>query len=77
MQSGEDPADFFSRMDETRLRLKDMGEIFPDESYEDLIMRALPKEYDFVRQTCHRDHYFGLAEIRTTVTNMANFRESC
>lgn len=70
MRPGADPADFFSRMDETRLRLKDMGEIFPDESYEDLLLRALPKEYDFVRQTSHRDRSFGLAEIRTTVTNM-------
>ena len=70
MPSGEDPADFVSRMDETRLRVKDMGESLPDESYEDLILRAQPKEYDFVRQTIHRDYPFGLAEIRTTVTNV-------
>ena len=46
------------------------GSFFPNESYEDLVLRALPKEYDFVRQTSQRDRSFGLAEMRTTVTYM-------
>ena len=71
MKPGEDPADFFAKMDDTRLRLEDMRETFPDESYEDLLLRALTKDCEFVRQTSHRDRTFGLAEIRTTATNFA------
>ncbi|CAM9720529.1 unnamed protein product, partial [Sphacelaria rigidula] len=70
MKSGEDPSDFFSKMDDLRARLRDMGENFPDESFEDVLLRALPKEYNFVRQTSHRDRSFGLPEIRSTVINM-------
>ena len=47
MKFGEDPIDFFTKLDEQRLRLADMGETLTDESYEDIILRALPKEYDF------------------------------
>ena len=50
MKPGEDPADFFAKMDDTRLCLKDTGETFPDDSYEDLLLRALTKDYEFVRQ---------------------------
>ena len=50
MKSGEDPIDFFAKLDEQRLRLADTGETLTDESYEDTILRALPKEYEFVRQ---------------------------
>ena len=70
MESGEDPADFLSKMDDLRLRLRDMGEEITDESYEVVILQALPKEYDFVRQTSHRDRSFGLPGIRSTVINM-------
>ena len=70
MESGEDPEDFLSKMDDLRLRLRDMGEEITDESYEDVILQALPKKYDFVRQTSHRDRSFGLQGIRSTVINM-------
>ena len=36
MKSGEDPIDFFAKLDEQRLRLADMGETLTDESYEDI-----------------------------------------
>ena len=69
MKPEEGLADFFAKIDDTRLRLKYMGETFPDESYDDLLVRALTKDYELIRQTSHRDITFGLAEIRTTVTN--------
>ena len=71
-KSGEDPIDFFAKLDEQRLRLADMGETLTDESYEDIILRALPKEYDFVRQQSHMNRNFGLTGIKTTAINMFN-----
>ena len=70
MKSGEDPIDFLAKLDEQRLRLADMGETLTDESYEDIILRALPKEYDFVRQQSHMNRNFGLTGIKTTAINM-------
>ena len=70
MKSVEDPTDFFAKLDEQRLRLADMGETLTDESYEDIILRALPKEYDFVRQQSHMNRNFGLTGIKTTAINM-------
>ena len=70
MKFGEDPIDFFTKLDEQRLRLADMGETLTDESYEDIILRALPKEYDFVWQQSHMNRNFGLRGIKTTATNM-------
>ena len=70
MKSGEDPIDFFAKLDEQRLRLADMVETLTDESYEDIILRALPKEYDFVRQQSHTNRNFGLTGIKTTAINM-------
>ena len=70
MKSGEDPFDFFAKLDQQRLRLADMGETLTDESYEGIILRALPKEYDFVRQQSHMNRNFGLTGIKTTAINM-------
>ena len=47
-----------------------MGETLTDESYEDIILRALPKEYDFVRQQSHMNPNFGLTGIKMTAINM-------
>ena len=47
-----------------------MGETLTAESYEDIILRALPKEYDFVRQQSHMNRNFGLTGIKTTAINM-------
>lgn len=70
MAPGEYPTDFFARMHENRLRLQDKGETFPDESYQEIILRVLPKDCDFLRQQSYRDRAFALAAIQTTVTNM-------
>ena len=70
MKPGEDPIDFFAKLDEQRLRLADMGETLTDESYENIILSALPKEYDFVRQQSHMNRNFGLTGIKTTAINM-------
>ena len=62
--------DFFAKLDEQRLRLADIGEALTDESYEDIILRALPKEYDCVRQQSLMNSNFGLTGIKTTAINM-------
>ena len=49
MKSGDDPDDFLYTMDGYRERLKDMGQPVPDERYEDIILQALPAEYERVR----------------------------
>ena len=49
MMSGDDPDDFLHTMDGYRERLKDMGQPVLDERYEDIILQALPAEYERVR----------------------------
>ena len=51
MKSGDDPDDFLYTIDGYRERLKDMGQRVPDERYEDIILQALPAEYERVRTT--------------------------
>ena len=70
MAQGEDPDDFFTKMEDLRERLKDMGEIVSDERFEDIILQAISNDYDYVRQTSFRVRDFGLKEIKTTMRNM-------
>ncbi|CAN0586783.1 unnamed protein product, partial [Ectocarpus sp. 12 AP-2014] len=70
MAQGEDPDDFFTKMEDLRERLKDMGEIVSDERFEDIILQAISNDYDYVRQTSFRVRDFGLNEIKTTMRNM-------
>jgi len=50
MKPGSDPVDYFATMDELQLRLKDFGEELIDDSYADVLLRSLPKEYNFITQ---------------------------
>ena len=62
MKFGDDPDDFLYNMDGYRERLKDMGQPVPDERYEDIILQALPAEYERVRTARYerRDFHFGV-----------------
>lgn len=42
----------------------------PDERYEDVILRALPVEYDRVRLASYEKHDFSLADIRHMISTM-------
>ena len=64
MKSGDDPDDFLYTMDGYRERLKDMGQPVPDERYEDIILQALPAEYERVRTASYEGRDFHLADIR-------------
>ena len=64
MKSGDDPDDFLYTMDGYRERLKDMGQPVPDERYDDIILRALPAEYEKVRTAGYERRDFHLADIR-------------
>ena len=64
MKSGNDPDDFVYTMDGDRERLKDMGQPVPDERYEDIILQALPAEYERVRTASYERRDFYLADIR-------------
>lgn len=70
MKPSDDPADFLGTTDDLRLRLKDTGEEFPDESYDNMVLQTVPKDNDFARQTSRRDRTFGLAEIRSTAVTL-------
>ena len=61
MKSGDDPDDFLYTMDGYRERLKDMGQPVPDERYEDIILQALPAEYERVRTASYERRDFHLA----------------
>ena len=51
-------------MDGFRERLEDMGQLVPDERYEDVILQAVPAEYERVRPTRYERQDFHLADIR-------------
>ena len=68
MKSGDDPDDFLYTMDSYRERLKDMGQPVPDERYEDIILQALPGEYERVRTASYERRDFHLADIRGTMS---------
>ena len=70
MKHGEDPEDFFFRMEDLRVRLKDMGEVIPDERFDDIILHAITTDYDYVRQTRFGERDFGLKEIKSTMRNI-------
>ncbi|CAM9788131.1 unnamed protein product, partial [Sphacelaria rigidula] len=63
MKPGEDPENFFQDMDEIRLRLEGLGDKMHDDRYEDIILKAITPEYDFVRTKCYTERDFGLDNI--------------
>lgn len=69
MKPGSDPADFFASMEEDRIRLQELGETILDDTFADVLLRALPREYEFVKQLKYRDRSFGLDDIQTTSVN--------
>ena len=70
MKHGENPEDFFFKMEALRVRLKDMGEVISDERFEDIVQHAITTDYDYVRQTGFRERDLGLKEIKSTMMNM-------
>ena len=63
-RSGDDPDNFLYIMDSFRERLEDMGQPVPDERYEDIILQALPAEYERVRTAIYKRRDFHLSDIR-------------
>ena len=64
MKSGDDPDDFLYTMDDFCERLEDMGQPVPDERYEDIILQAIPADYERVRTASYERRDFHLADIR-------------
>lgn len=56
MKDEDDPQDFFSKMDDLRAHLAEMGEAISDDAYEDVLLQALVKTYEFIklRHYCKR-----------------------
>ena len=48
MEPGQDPDNFVFFVDECRHLLGEMGQTVHDERYEDILLQALPSEYDRV-----------------------------
>ena len=70
MEPGQDPDDFFFILDKCRDRLEEMGQTMHDERYEDIILQALPAEYERVRIASYEKRDFGLDDIRHMVHTM-------
>ena len=64
MKSGDDPDYFLYTMDGFRECLEDMGQPVPDERFEDIILQAVPAEYERDRPTGYGRQDFHLADIR-------------
>ena len=77
MRHGEDLEDFFFKMEDLRVRLKEMGEVISGERFEDIILHAITTDYDYVRPTSFRERDFGLKEINLTMRNMFIDSFSC
>ena len=63
MKSGDDPDDFLYTVDGFRERLEDMGQPVPDERYEDIILQAIPAEYERARTASYERRDSHLAYI--------------
>ena len=68
MKSGDDPDDFLYTMEGFRERLEDIGQPVPDKRYEEIILQALPGEYERVRTASHERRDFHLADIRRVMS---------
>ena len=47
-----------------------MQENILDERFQDIILQGLTDDYDYIRDTHHRDRTFGLEEMKNTMKNM-------
>ena len=70
MEPGKDPDKFFSILDECRDLLQEMGQTVHNKRYEDIILRALPIEYERVLTASYERRDFGLDDIRHMVHTM-------
>lgn len=70
MRGGQDPDDLFFVLDECRDLLHEMGQTLHDERYEDIILGALPIEYESVLTASYERRDFGLDDIRHMVHTM-------
>ena len=70
MRPGQEPDDYLYHMNSCRDRLNvcDSPEGPTDRQYEDIILQALPSEYDRIRQAHLERRDFGLAGIRRMIT---------
>ena len=59
MEPGQDPADFVFVLDEGRDLLEKMEQIVHDERYRDIILHALPHEYERPRTTRYESRDLG------------------
>ena len=77
MEPGQDPDDLFFVLDECRDLLEEMGQSVHDERYEDIILQALPPEYERVRTARYERRDFRLDDIRHMVHTMYVDDRSC
>ena len=70
MEPGQDQDDLFFVLDECRDLLEEMGQTLHDERCEDIILQALPPEYESVRTASYERRVFGLDDIRHMVHTM-------
>ena len=70
MEPGQDTDDLFYVVDEYCDLFEEMGQTVYDERYEDIILQALPPEYERVRTASYERRNFGLDDIRHMVHTM-------
>ena len=72
MRPSQDPDEFLYELDTRRERLNacDPPEGPTDRQFEDIILQALPSEYDRIRQTHFETRDFGLADICRMMTSI-------
>ena len=72
MRPGQDPDDYLYHMNSCRGRLNACNppEGLTDQQYEDIILQALPSEYDRIRQTHLKKRDFGLVDIHRIMADI-------
>ena len=70
MEQGQDPDDYFILLDERRARLAENGEVISDERFEDIVLRGVSSDHDYIPNTSYRDPNVGLKCMRSTKRRM-------
>ena len=70
MKSGDDHDDCIYSMDDNYKRLEVMGQPVPDTRYEEIILQALPAEYERVSTASYERRDFRLADIRRGMSGL-------
>ena len=70
MEQAQNPDDYFILLDQRRARLAENEEVISDKRFEDIMLRGITSDFDYIRNTSYRDPNFGLKDTQSTMRRM-------